>query len=151
MVRELDAEVPLYEVGTFEQTVSRAFWRQRLQGQVVGLFATMALVLAALGIYGVVSYGVAQRARELGIRAAIGATAGDLSRLVLGQGVVLAGLGIAIGWGWRSSPAAGWRACCSECRRAISRRSSRYRSRLVWWHCLRVGFPRAARRGPIRW
>ncbi len=98
VVRAMDAEVPLYEVDTFERTVLRSFWRQRLQGQVVGLFATMALVLAALGIYGVVSSTVAQRSRELGIRAAIGATTSDLSRLVLSQGVMLAGLGIAIGW-----------------------------------------------------
>lgn len=97
VLRELDAEVPLYEVGTVERTVSRAFWRQRLQGQVVGLFAAMALVLAALGIYGVVSYSVAQRTRELGVRAAIGATSDDLSRLVLRQGIRLAGLGTAIG------------------------------------------------------
>jgi predicted permease len=96
-VRQLDPEIPLYRVETFEQSISRSLWRQRLQSQVVGLFAALAMVLAAVGIYGVISYSVTQRTRELGIRAAIGASAGDLSRMVVRQGALLAAAGIGAG------------------------------------------------------
>jgi putative ABC transport system permease protein len=97
LVHELDADVPLYDVKTFEQAVSRSLWRQRLQGQVLGVFATLALLLAAVGIYGVVSYAVAQRTREFGVRVALGAEQHDVLKLVLGQSARLAGIGVLIG------------------------------------------------------
>ena len=65
--------------------------------QIIGTFACAALVLAALGLYGVLSYGASQRTREMGIRVALGARPGDVSRLVLWQGMKLAGLGIGLG------------------------------------------------------
>ena len=93
----LDADVPPYRVTTFEQAVSRSMWRQRFQGLVVAIFAILALVLATVGIYGVISYAVAQRRREFGVRVALGAQVRDIVRLVLRHGIVLAAWGVTLG------------------------------------------------------
>jgi predicted permease len=97
ILNELDADVPPYQIRTFEQVVSRSMWRQRFQGEVIGVFALLALILAGVGIYGVISYSVAQRRREFGVRVALGARVGDIIRLVVQHGAGLAARGVALG------------------------------------------------------
>jgi putative ABC transport system permease protein len=96
-IRELDAQVAMYDIKTLDEAVNQSLWRQRLQGQVLGIFASLALLLAVVGIYGVISYTVAQRTRELGVRVALGAQRGHLLRMVLGHGARLAASGIVLG------------------------------------------------------
>jgi putative ABC transport system permease protein len=96
-VREIDPKVALYETRTMEQQVSRSLWRQRLQGNVLAIFATLSLVLACIGLYGVISYAVTQRTRELGVRIALGASRRNVLLLVFGQSGRLVIGGVVVG------------------------------------------------------
>ena len=87
----------MYYVRTMEQRVNESLARQRFSMMLLGVFASVALVLATIGIYGVMAYLVNQGTRELGIRIALGASPGNILRLVVRQGMVLAFSGVAIG------------------------------------------------------
>jgi predicted permease len=97
VVAAVDPDVPVFQVRTLSQLRTASAGRTRFLMVVLGIFAGAALVLSAVGIYGVVAYAVAQRTRELGIRMALGARAADIVRLVVRQGAVMAGLGGAVG------------------------------------------------------
>jgi putative ABC transport system permease protein len=96
-VWELDRDQPVSDVRTMEEVLSGSVARQRFSTLLLGVFAALALLLAAVGIYGVMSYAVAQRTREIGIRIALGAQAGSVLRLMVGQGLKLAAAGVALG------------------------------------------------------
>ena len=98
-VAELDPREVIYNVQTLDEVVSRSFAARRLSMILLSVFAALALVLACVGIYGVVSYVVSQRTHEIGVRMALGAHGSDVLRLVMGQGVGMAMIGVAIGAG----------------------------------------------------
>jgi predicted permease len=96
-IAALDPMLPLSNVRSMENHLGIALLPARLSGAVLGIFGILGLVLAAVGIYGVMAYSVAQRTREIGIRMAIGAAAGDVVRLVMRQGMVLVLAGTGVG------------------------------------------------------
>ncbi len=96
-VAGIDPEQPIYSVHTFDELVSFSFGQPRFRTTLLGGFGLLALLLAAVGIYGVMAYSVAQRTREIGIRMALGAARGDVLRLVLRQVFRLSALAVAAG------------------------------------------------------
>ena len=98
-IRSLDEHLALSELITMREQVDRSAASQRIGVTLLGVFGALALVLAAIGIYGVMSHAVTQSSRELGLRMALGAGKGDLLRLVLSRGFRLTGAGIALGAG----------------------------------------------------
>ena len=94
---QIDSDQPVTEVQTLEQILAQSRAQSKFTMALLGIFSAVALVLAIVGIYGVISYAVAQRMQELGIRIALGATQTDVLKLVVGRGLALASAGIAIG------------------------------------------------------
>jgi putative ABC transport system permease protein len=96
-VRELDAEVPAAQIRDMDTVLAESVSDRRLNAALIGAFAVLALVLAAIGLYGVLAYSVVQRTREIGVRLAVGATRASVLTLVVGEALRLVALGIALG------------------------------------------------------
>ena len=97
VVRDIDPALPIYQVRRLDEWLDESAAQPRFTTMLSGAFALVALLLAAVGVYGVLSYSVAQRTQEIGVRMAIGAERGQIVRLVLGGGLTWAFAGIAIG------------------------------------------------------
>ena len=96
-IRVLDANLPIADVKTLREQVDLSLFPSRVAAWTLGGFGVLALLLAAIGIYGVVSYSVAQRTREIGLRRALGAKESDVLKLVLGEGFFVISIGLALG------------------------------------------------------
>ncbi|HYP25258.1 MAG TPA: ABC transporter permease [Blastocatellia bacterium] len=96
-VWSIDRNLPVSSMASLDQVVSDAVWQERFNLLLIGAFAALAMILAAVGIYGVLSFSVTQRTQEIGIRMAMGAQRSDVLRLVIGQGMTLTLIGVAVG------------------------------------------------------
>jgi ABC-type antimicrobial peptide transport system permease subunit len=96
-VASVDPALPIYDAMTLDERIDAVVYRPRFNAALLASFAGAALLLATLGVYGMLSYSVSSRMRELGVRVALGADAGRVMRLVLGEGLRLAAIGAAIG------------------------------------------------------
>src|SRR5262249_2301737 len=97
VVRDIDRDLPVFSIQTMEDRVSSSLGRERFYATLIGVFAGVALLLSAVGLYGVIAYGVSQRTHELGVRIALGAGGSDISRMVIGESVSLTAAGLAVG------------------------------------------------------
>jgi putative ABC transport system permease protein len=96
-IHAVDAGLPILQVSTMDEILDREVFSRRMQTALLAIFAALALSLAALGIYGVLAYAVAQRTQEIGVRMALGARPADVLRQIAGQGMGWSAMGILIG------------------------------------------------------
>ena len=96
-VQQVDKDQPVFDIMTMNQILARSVATRRFNMLLLGVFAAIALILAAVGIFGVMNYSVTQRTHEIGIRMALGAQAGDVLKMILGQGMILTLIGVVAG------------------------------------------------------
>jgi putative ABC transport system permease protein len=96
-VQAIDPELPVFGVQTMDQFLAQARWPYRVFGSMFAIFAAIALVLSGVGIYAVTAYAVTQRTQEIGVRMALGARGGQVSWLILRQGLIQLAIGLTIG------------------------------------------------------
>jgi ABC-type antimicrobial peptide transport system permease subunit len=97
VTREVNPALAIFNIKSMDQVIDESLWELNLYRWLIGLFAALALVLAVIGLYGVISYAVASRTREFAIRLALGSDHSSLARLVLTRGLVLTAIGVALG------------------------------------------------------
>jgi len=97
LVGAIDPNQSFLDVTSYDARFANRIWQRRLAGVLFGAFAALAIVLAAVGLYGVLSYVIGQQTREMGVRLALGSTEGGVVRHVLGRGLAMAGAGAAVG------------------------------------------------------
>ena len=119
IVSQAGDNLPLTDVRTQTEQIEQTLFQERLMSRLSSFFGALALVLACIGLYGLLSYEVARRTRELGIRMALGAQQRDLLRLVVGQGILLALIGVASASPRPSASRVSWPRCSMACTRTI--------------------------------
>ena len=97
-MRALDPNLPVYDARTLQEHMQGALFVQRMAADLLGAMGVLALLLAAIGLYGVMSYAVNQRTQEMGIRLALGASPASLLSMIVGQGMTLTAIGLVVGW-----------------------------------------------------
>ncbi|HEY6401984.1 MAG TPA: FtsX-like permease family protein, partial [Blastocatellia bacterium] len=98
-ITKLDPNLPIYDIKPFDEYISDSVAQPRFNSALLAVFAGVALLLTAVGLYGVIAYSVTQRTQEIGIRMALGARPSDALRLIIGRGMALALIGVALGLG----------------------------------------------------
>ena len=96
-IRESDPSLPVFNVRTLDEIRRNEFWQFGLYGWIFGTIGFISVLLASIGVYGVLAYSVSQRTQEIGVRVTLGARQRDVIRLIVGQGLVLTTMGVAIG------------------------------------------------------
>src|SRR5262249_50049808 len=96
-ITKLDRNAPIYDIKTFDEYLSNSIAQPRFNSLLLGVFAGVALLLTAIGLYGVIAYSISQRTQEIGIRMALGARSGAVLRLIIGQGMTLVLIGVGLG------------------------------------------------------
>ena len=96
-IQAVDPDLPVYNVRTMNEVIDGSLASRRFSAELVGVFAVMALLLASVGIYGLLAYMVGQRAHEIGVRMALGAMPSTIGKMIVSRGAGLAGIGVGIG------------------------------------------------------